>query len=30
MARKIWNLQSKDWPNFSYNEDKLKPLELQF
>lgn len=30
MERKIWNWQSKEWPNFSYNENELKALELQF
>lgn len=30
MERKIWNWQSKEWPNFFYNENELKALELQF
>ncbi len=30
MKRKIWNWQSKEWPNFSYNDNELKALELQF
>ncbi|GGK16597.1 cell division protein Fic [Yeosuana aromativorans] len=30
MERKIWNWQSKEWPNFSYNENELKALEIQF
>ncbi|WP_199240632.1 Fic family protein [Tamlana fucoidanivorans] len=30
MMRKIWNWQSDEWPNFTYDETKLKALELQF
>lgn len=30
MARNIWNWQSKKWPNFTYDEDALKALELKF
>lgn len=30
MERKIWNWQSEEWPNFSFNENELKVLELQF
>ncbi len=28
--RKIWNWQKKEWPNFTYKEDRLKALEFQF
>ncbi len=27
---KKWNWEQKDWPNFSYDEQKLKSLETQF
>jgi len=27
---KKWNWEQKDWPNFSYDEQKLKSLEIQF
>lgn len=30
MALKIWNWQSDEWPNFSYDQEALKVLELQF
>jgi len=30
MARKIWNWQLKEWPQFTYDEDALKDLELRF
>ena len=30
MARKIWNWQSKKWPNFSYDDKALRALELKF
>ena len=30
MARNIWNWQSKEWPNFSYDDNALKALELKF
>ncbi len=30
MNRKIWNWQSDEWPNFTYNEEALRALELQF
>lgn len=30
MIRKIWNWQSDEWPNFTYDQAKLKALELQF
>ncbi len=30
MERKIWNWQSKEWPHFTYNEEALKVVELQF
>ncbi|OMP32271.1 Fic family protein [Mangrovimonas sp. DI 80] len=30
MSRNIWNWQSKEWPHFSYDEDALNALELQF
>ncbi|PNW27291.1 DUF4172 domain-containing protein [Formosa algae] len=30
MVRKIWNWQKEEWPNFTYNENQLKALEIQF
>ena len=30
MERKIWNWQSREWPNFTYEEEALKALELEF
>lgn len=30
MARKIWNWQADNWPQFTYDEKELKALELQF
>ncbi|MHA7943579.1 Fic family protein [Formosa sp. 3Alg 14/1] len=30
MIRKIWNWQKEEWPNFTYNENQLKALEIQF
>lgn len=30
MALNIWNWQLKDWPNFSYDDNALKQLELEF
>ncbi len=30
MAYQQWNWQHKNWPNFSYNKNVIKDLELLF